>query len=243
MSSSSGYSYSRTHRALEIGGIAGLPVLLWIMLAKVAHGLDTDSPWLVPSVVAVVLGGYLAADFVSGLVHFLGDTYGDEDVKFFGPSFIKPFRVHHTDPQQICRHDFIELNGNNCLVCIPVGLVAYWLVPSEATNAGALGLLLVASLLVWVFMTNQFHKWAHDPEPPRSVAWLQSLGLVLSPAHHSIHHRAPYDRYYCITVGWLNPLLQRLHFFEAVRRAVAWCLPAQSPPVSVTTDPSDPTFQ
>src|SRR5690606_24349431 len=117
--------------------------------------------------------GYLASDFVSGFVHFLGDTYGDENAKFFGPSFIRPFRVHHTDPQEICRHDFIELNGNNCLVCIPAGLLAYWTIPAGDSYWGALSLLSITSMLFWVFMTNQFHKWAHDDSPPRVIARLQ----------------------------------------------------------------------
>jgi plasmanylethanolamine desaturase len=223
------YDYPVAHRVLEICAIAGLPVLLAFMVAKASQGLDFTGLSLIASWMTVVILGYLASDFISGFVHFLGDTYGDENAKFFGPSFIKPFRVHHTDPQEICRHDFIELNGNNCLVCIPVGVFAYWIVPAATSQWAALVLLVIASMLFWVFMTNQFHKWAHDTQPPRVVAVLQRVGLVLSPQHHAIHHRAPYDRYYCITVGWMNPLLLRLRFFEGVKRSVTWVTWAISP--------------
>jgi plasmanylethanolamine desaturase len=229
------YDYSPVHRTLEIAGIAGLPVLLGMMIFKASHGLDGDTVWLWPSVVAVVLAGYLAADFISGFVHFLGDTYGDETTKVIGPGFIKPFRDHHVDQTGICRHDFIEINGNNCLVCIPVGLVACWLIPADTNHAAALVLLLLASMMVWVFMTNQFHKWAHEDNPPPLVSQLQSMGLILPPDHHAIHHRAPHDSYYCITVGWLNPILSKLHFFEAVRRVVAWFLPAHVQPAADDT--------
>ena len=224
------YSYSPVHRALEIGAIAGLPVLIWAMVRRAAPSLSDLPEGSAAVVVAgAVFGGYLAADFISGVVHFLGDTYGREDTKWFGPSFIKPFRVHHTHPQEICEHDFIELNGNNCIVCFPVGLAALWSVPVDSP-LGALLLLTIASMLVWVFMTNQFHKWAHEDAPPRVVSMLQRWNLVLSPQHHSVHHRAPYDRYFCITVGWLNPVLTRLHFFEGVRRTVAWLSLAQRSP-------------
>jgi plasmanylethanolamine desaturase len=216
------YSYPAAHRVLEAGAIAGLPVLLWLMVSKASSGLDAGGFWMIVSVVGVVFLGYLASDFISGVVHFLGDTYGDENAKFFGPSFIRPFRVHHTDPQEICRHDFIELNGNNCLVCIPVGLLAYWTIPAASTHWGALLMWGIASMLFWVFMTNQFHKWAHDTQPPRLIVALQRVGLVLSAEHHAVHHRAPYDCYYCITVGWMNPILLRIHFFEGVKRVVAW---------------------
>jgi plasmanylethanolamine desaturase len=228
------YSYPAAHRVLEMSAIAGLPVLLWFMVSKATEGLDASPPWSLVAVLAVVFVGYLASDFISGFVHFLGDTYGDENAKFFGPSFIRPFRVHHTDPQEICRHDFIELNGNNCLVCFPVGLLSYWTIPAATTTWGALLLLAIASMLFWVFMTNQFHKWAHDDEPPQVIAVLQRFGLVLSPEHHAIHHRAPYDRYYCITVGWMNPVLLRLRFFEGFKRCVAWVAWAMSPGKSLS---------
>lgn len=220
MAESRSYDYSPFHRMLEIGGIASLPFLLVYMVKQAVAGLDTDI-WLVPNFLLALFGGYLAADFVSGFVHFLGDTYGDENTKLFGPGFIRPFREHHVDPTAICRHDFIEINGNNCLVCLPAGSLACWLIPTETSQLGAFALLTLASMLVWVFMTNQFHKWAHDASPPKLVARLQGLGLILSPAHHDVHHRPPHDRYYCITVGWMNPLLYRLRFFEVVRFVVA----------------------
>lgn len=229
------YAYPAAHRVLEMSAIVALPILLWFMASKASAGLDaSQGPWLVVSIVGVVFLGYLASDFISGFVHFLGDTYGDENAKFFGPSFIRPFRVHHTDPQEICRHDFIELNGNNCLVCLPVGLLAYWTIPASTTHWGALLLLGIAAMLFWVFMTNQFHKWAHDDEPPQVIAVLQRWGLVLSREHHDIHHRAPYDRYYCITVGWMNPILSRLRFFEGVKCVVAWVAWAFSPRKSLS---------
>lgn len=225
MEQSADYQYSRVHRALEISAIAALPVLLGFMILKASRGLDDLSPWVLVQLVAVVFVGYLAADFISGFVHFVGDTYGDEETPVFGPNFIKPFRDHHTDPQGICRHDFVEVNGNNSVVCLPVGGAAYFLLPADTNHYAALALLVVCSMLVWVFMTNQFHKWAHADAPPRVIRTLQAWNLVLPPGHHDIHHRAPHDKYYCITVGWLNPVLYHLRFFEGVRIVVAWVVP------------------
>lgn len=228
MEHSAGYQYSRIHRALEISAIAALPVMLGFMILKASWGLDMASPLVVLQLLGVVFGGYVAADFISGFVHFVGDTYGDEETPVFGPNFIKPFRDHHVDPQGICRHDFVEVNGNNSLVCLPVGFLAYWGLAADTEHLSALLLLLVCSMLVWVFMTNQFHKWAHADHPPRVITLLQSWNLVLPPDHHDVHHRAPFDKYYCITVGWLNPILYHLRFFEAVRMVVSWVTPRRS---------------
>jgi hypothetical protein len=228
------YGYSPAHRAFEIFAIAALPVMLGFMVNKSLGGLDSERPWFALELFGVVVAGLLAADFISGFVHFLGDTYGTETTAVLGPNFIKPFRDHHTDPTGICRHDFVEINGNNCIVCLPAGLAAYFGFAADSNHYSALALLFIGSMLVWVFMTNQFHKWAHEPNPSRFIVLLQSLKLALPADHHDVHHRAPYDRYYCITVGWLNPLLYHLRFFEAVQWVVALVLPKSltaKPPV------------
>jgi ubiquitin-conjugating enzyme E2 variant len=56
-------------------------------------------------------------------------------------------------------------------------------------------------------LTNQIHKWSHTYKPPALVIMAQNCGLILSRKNHGVHHRPPFDKYYCITNGWLNPVL------------------------------------
>ena len=63
---------------------------------------------------------------------------------------------------------------------------------------------------------------------------LQRAGLILSPEHHVVHHTAPRDKYYCITVGWMNPLLDKIHFFRFCEAAIT-----RINPRALRPDPAD----
>lgn len=166
------------------------------------------------------LAGYLVADFLAGTVHWLADRYFDPETPLLGPMLIAPFREHHVDSASITRHDFFEVSGNNSLVSLPLVLALFAL--PEPTSFGSIflatfGLSLSAALVA----TNQFHGWAHASDPPSLVRRLHRLGLILTPERHALHHSGAHDRAYCVTSGWLNPLLDRLHFFERIEKRLA----------------------
>ncbi len=197
-------------RAIEVAGI----VSFFVLSIALAVRLSVD---VHPLVTLFGLGaGLVAADLVSGIVHWIGDTWGTPDWPILGPSLIRPFREHHEDPQAIVRHDFVETNGNSSIGSL-ILLGAALAVPLDRP-VGDLGASTLLSLSAWLFATNQIHKWAHAAERPRAVTWLQDRSWILSPSHHALHHAAPFDRYYCITTGWLNPVLVRIGFFAALER-------------------------
>ncbi len=216
------YDYSPIHRMVEVFSILALAVAVGLLAFEASAGLR-GTPYAVWWLPATALLGFLAADFVSGVVHFLGDTFGNEEwPAYVGPSFIRPFREHHVDPRAITRHDFIETNGNNCLVCWPTAFGSYFLLPARDEVWAAGAALFVAWFMVWIFMTNQFHKWAHLEEPPAWIARLQAWNLILEPGHHDRHHTPPFDTYYCITSGWLNPVLHHTRFFPILEATLRW---------------------
>src|SRR4029079_9769245 len=103
--------------------------------------------------------------------------------------------------------------------------VAFGLLPARE-SFGFFTATFVAFLAAFVVATNQFHKWAHADNPPAIARPLQRWGLILSPQHHAIHHRTPHDRHYCITVGWMNPVLNAVRFFRAVEWVIARVRPS-----------------
>lgn len=182
-----------------------------------ARSEASNALWL--ELILYALFAYITADFVSGLVHFLADNFGNPETPFFGKVFIFAFREHHVDPKAITRHSFVETNGANSLVSLP-GLIYFYY--ASAPVADFTFRFYFIFFYLSIFMTNQIHKWSHEDKVSGFVAFLQKIHLILPPVHHDIHHRAPYDKYYCITCGWLNPLLNSLHFFQGLKRVLTW---------------------
>jgi ubiquitin-conjugating enzyme E2 variant len=198
---------------LEGSAVAACAALGGVVAARLgARPLD---PVTVLAFLPAVLAGYVAADLVSGLVHWFCDHFLEEHTPVVGPALIAPFREHHRDPLAMTRHGFLELSGNSCLALLPV-LAAAWRWP--------LGAWLDALVLAFgaaVVGTNLLHKWAHAPAAPAAVRWLQRCRLVLSPGAHAVHHRPGFAGAYCVTSGWLNPLTDHARVFRALGHGVA----------------------
>ncbi len=172
---------SRGHYLLEVFGILSFVLLILLIGVEIYGGMiNFGDLWLVP-ILAVL--AYLAADFLSGFVHFLADNFGSYDTPILGPNFIQPFREHHIDPKGIVGNDFVDANGNNSLASLPFMLVVWVVVPLETWYYGYLFGTVFLFVCLAAFLTNQFHKWAHMDTPPAFVGWLQERGVILSREH------------------------------------------------------------
>ena len=158
------------------------------------------------------------ADFISGCIHWFFDTWGNENTFFIGSRMIKPFRVHHTKPQNLLGTHFFTTNADASMANIPM-LIAALLIPIDWQWSQLLSLL-VAATATFGWPTSQVHKWAHMAHPPRFVTFLQRSGLILGRQHHGVHHTAPHTIYYCITTGWCNPILTRIGFWRKLERGI-----------------------
>lgn len=210
------YAYPTSHRVIEIVAVALFVVFGVVFAVQVTGGLlgSLDLATAASTVLAVFLA-VVAADFASGLVHALCDNLGSVDTPVVGQKFIRSFREHHTDPLDMTRGDFIRVNADNFLICLPVLVpVVLWL---DVDVHPFLATFLI-SMMGFVVVTNQIHKWAHTAQVPRLVRWAQAHRLVLSPEHHRVHHTPPYDSHYCITSGLTNSFLTRIGFWPALMR-------------------------
>lgn len=194
------------------------PVMLAAVIGPGLQLFENGWGW---SLLILIPTGLLASDFVSGLFHWFFDNYGSPSTPVFGQT-IELFRVHHDLPEDICNSNFAQTNGHVCLWSVPMiagHLVAWAMLPPNPLFSAWLVFFSTANL--FLILTNQFHKWAHLPQKPALILWMQQKGLILESQHHQIHHTVPYDRYYCITTGWLNPLLYKLKFFPRAEAVLA----------------------
>ncbi|MEO7522409.1 MAG: fatty acid desaturase CarF family protein [Gemmatimonas sp.] len=223
-------------RRVQFVGYIALFALLALLGRDLLRGFDgVGNPW---TAAAAVLAGYLVADLLSGVVHFLADNFGSPETPFLGQGFVLPFRQHHVDPLGITRHGFFNANGNNALVCLPVLVPVVLFVPVTTSAVGYVAGVFSFVMLFAVFLTNQTHKWAHMETVPRPVRWMQDAGLILSKSHHSIHHERPYNTHYCITVGAWNAMFERFRVFDRVERAIRQWVPGTDPRTRVDQDAS-----
>lgn len=223
-----GGGYSRGQRLAETVLMLAFAAGEVALLARLARSQWSWS--LAAAALAALVASALLADLVSGMVHWGCDTWGSVETPVLGRVFIRQFREHHVDPDEINRHDLVEANGTNAgLAMLPITLA--FLHPFDpahptwwplAYQVGALG------FAFFVTFTSQAHQWAHAASPPRWVAALQRTGLMLSKAHHDVHHEAPHLHHYCITGGWMDAALERGKVFrrlEALIQRVTGAVP------------------
>ena len=204
-------------KAFDVASVSALVVLLAVAAARLLGALADGGPWWVlpPAALAAVL----AADLVSGLVHWICDRFFSEETPLIGRILIHPFREHHADPLAITRHGLFELCGNSALAVLPpvLGIVLAGAPGASAARVAGHGF--VIALALAVFATNQLHKWAHARRRSAPVRFLQRTGLILSTEVHERHHRGDFSQGYCVTTGWLNPLLDK---YRVLPRCEAW---------------------
>lgn len=209
-------------KRIEIPSMIAFTLLLGWDVARVLRFEHSSLPWIV---LAAAVLGFIAADFGGGVLHWIFDTWGTEQTPIVGPTYIRAFRQHHVDEMLMTIPDFFSTNGFNCLSLLPVLGLASLVSPTSVASTFALAFLISACF--WLTATNQTHQWAHVARPPSFVRVLQRLHLLLPPVHHSVHHAAPDEGQYCITSGWMNPVLDGTGFFRRLERIITATTGAQ----------------
>ena len=195
-----------------------LTMILAVWVGVSVARFVTEGWWL--AVMISLPLGVAAIDFVTGVVHWACDRFGDAATPVVGPLLIRAFREHHVDPSKMVDHDWIETNGEPCVLTGLALVVLAVLAPEVRSGLGAAAVTVVWTMAIVGAWANQVHKWAHMASAPRLARFLQHAGLALRPNEHACHHRAPHDSGYCISTGWMNPPLDRLGLWSWLERSL-----------------------
>lgn len=151
----------------------------------------------------------LLTDLLTGTIHWWEDAYGNPDWKFLGAKVVKPNIEHHRRPRSFLKHGFFKRIRLSLAIAVLLGTIS-WL----------LGCLVwqVAFCLLYGAMANEIHAMAHrsKKENGKLVTFLQWTGILQSRRMHGYHHSAPFDVNYCVLTNYLNPILNRIRFWEGL---------------------------
>lgn len=160
------------------------------------------------NIAAYIVLAWLAADFVTAVVHWWEDRYGNPDWPIIGEYVIKPNILHHTEPRAFLAKNIFHRNWTSL---VPAGIAS-----AVFACFGLWWLSLVAALCG---LGNELHAWSHQ-KCSRVVRGLQLLGFLCAQEDHAVHHERPYDRYYCVMTGFLNPVLSAIRFWPGLEQII-----------------------
>lgn len=161
--------------------------------------------------VIVIVG---LADFVAGLVHWAEDAYFDENTPVIGRRIIVPNIVHHHLPRYFTRlswwrssADLVLVSLVTLAVALPLGWISWQLILFLAVSVNA----------------NHVHKLAHRTRAENGwfISKLQDWHILQTPRHHGLHHSDPKNTYYCPITNYVNPLLEKVQFWDRLEALIA----------------------
>ena len=152
---------------------------------------------------------WFVMDLISGVVHWAEDSYGHHSLPFVGRHVTKPNLLHHYRPRAFVGNSWLSSSDLLLVACLASLLIALAL--GRLTPMVVLAAVLGAN-------ANQIHKWSHRTpgENGAMIVAVQRLRLIQSPGHHNGHHLDGKDSRYCVLTDFLNPTLDRCHFWRGV---------------------------
>lgn len=175
-------------------------------------------------IVIMVVSAHLLADFFSGVIHWVCDSYDVHPfltntpvINIFGnlmQNVFDAFKLHHHKPSSIVHHDMTIHSLSLLMLCDT--FICILLFCGGKSNPICIFFSMITSIVSWA---NVMHKFSHmkNSDKPIWVRILQSTGFVLTNDKHKLHHVINRElQSYTILWGGLNPILDHadVRFWE-----------------------------
>lgn len=163
-----------------------------------------------------LLYAWLLADFIAGVIHWAQDKLlVGQPSRFKIVNEIRADNVlHHDRPAAMLSFSYWDNISTSVIFAWPI-------------TTGMIFLDCRPVFYLAVFFSsfgNLVHRFAHLPKGKvsRPIRLLQATGLFISIKHHAAHHadenglieKEDTTGRYCPMTNWLNPILDRIRFFQ-----------------------------
>ena len=167
-----------------------------------------------------IIAGYFAADFVSGIGHWLEDTYLKTDTPLFG-SIAAANQMHHLRPALMCHFNYFQTVKTTFGLLLPVYVACLYF--GVGLNPG------VITFFLATLNVNEFHKWSHmqKKELWYPVQMLQNARIILNRQDHKLHHTRPFNSQYCVVSGGMNYILDGIGFWRFIEAVIYYTTGAE----------------
>ena len=165
-------------------------------------------------VIAKICCMYLLADFVAGLFHWWEDAYGNPTWPIIGKTIIQPNLEHHRRPRKFLVGSYWNRINSTVIGVVLVSVIVY-LCGYFSWQFAVFALFLTQS--------NEIHAISHrsDKENGKFLCFLQKTGILQRRSTHGHHHSRPYNSCYCVMTEYLNPVLDRIRFWDRLEAVIA----------------------
>jgi len=160
-----------------------------------------------------IIGGYLFSDIILGIYHHIKDTYFSPFTPVIGKLMIWGSRLHHINPEYVTKIPNVKLIWESSTwTFLWMGFLFYFFGPNP----------FLITVFIFLSLNDVIHKYAHmDIENrPKIITMLQNSSLLQSAAEHASHHTKPHDKDYCPNTPWINPILEKIWFWELFEKLV-----------------------
>ena len=165
------------------------------------------------NVIFEIIIGYLIADFIMGIYHWIKDTYFGPFSPIIGETFIWGSRLHHIRPRYVIEFSDWQLFKSSAIWTF------LWMAPLFYLFGRSVWLM---SIYLTISLNDVVHKYSHmyDHERPLFMTILQKSYLIQSHDEHHAHHIEPHTANYCPISPFLNLFLERINFWRNLENLI-----------------------
>jgi ubiquitin-conjugating enzyme E2 variant len=171
-----------------------------------------------PLIILQIILGFLLADFIGGIFHWIEDTYLHYCIETpILRDIAKDNEMHHYFPRSILTYSYLS-HMTYSLPLAVFGIVLLYLLDKRLFVKYPY---FIVTLFVVSSMGNIVHRFSHmrDCENHAIVKCLQKYGILCSHSHHSIHHVLSNEKY-CAISEWNNYILDTILFWRGLEYLV-----------------------